>query len=56
VPLSAAAGGGRKDPLWVGLSIVVHVVLIGIPIALFTRRAARLDAERTRRTPPLESP
>jgi len=56
VPLSAAAGGGRKDPLWVGLSIVVHVVLIGIPIALFTRRAARLDAERTRRTPSLESP
>jgi len=56
VPLSAAAGGGRKDPLWVGLSIVVHVVLIGIPIALFSRRAARADTERTRRTLVLGSP
>ena len=41
VPLSAAGHGGAKDPLWVGLSIVVHAVLIGIPIALFTRRALR---------------
>ena len=39
VPLSAAPRGGAKDPLWVALSIVVHAVLIGIPIALFTRRA-----------------
>src|SRR5262249_48097023 len=39
VPLSAAAHGGAKDPLWVGLSIVVHMVLIGLPIALLTRRA-----------------
>ena len=39
VPLSAAPQGGAKDPLWVALSIVVHAVLIGIPIALFTRRA-----------------
>jgi hypothetical protein len=49
VPLSAAPHGGKKDPLWVGLSIVVHMVLIGIPIALFTRRAhqpASLDAVR----------
>lgn len=38
VPLSAA-GPGSKDPLWIALSVVVHVVLIGIPIALFTRRA-----------------
>jgi hypothetical protein len=38
VPLSAA-GPGSKDPLWVGLSITAHVLLIGIPIALFTRRA-----------------
>jgi len=38
VPLSAAAHGGAKDPLWVALSIVVHAVLIGIPIALLTRR------------------
>jgi len=39
VPLSKAPRGGAKDPLWVALSIVVHLVLIGIPIALFTRRA-----------------
>ena len=38
VPLSAA-GPGAKDPLWVALGIAVHVLLIGIPIALFTRRA-----------------
>jgi len=39
VPLSNAPHGGAKDPLWVGLSIAVHMVLIGMPIALFTRRA-----------------
>ena len=39
VPLSAAGGGGAKDPLWVGLSIVVHMFLIGLPIALFVRAA-----------------
>jgi hypothetical protein len=38
VPLSAA-GPGSKDPLWVGMSIVVHMLLIGLPIALFARRA-----------------
>jgi len=38
VPLSAA-GPGSKDPLWIALSIAVHVVLIGVPIALFIRRA-----------------
>lgn len=38
VPLSAA-GKGSSDPLWVTLTIVVHMVLIGLPIALFTRRA-----------------
>jgi uncharacterized membrane protein YagU involved in acid resistance len=38
VPLSAA-GRGSKDPLWIILSIAVHVLLIGVPIALFTRRA-----------------
>ena len=38
VPLSAA-GPSSKDPLWVGLSIVVHMLLIGLPIALFARRA-----------------
>jgi len=38
VPLSAA-GKGSRDPLWVALSILVHMVLIGLPIALFSRRA-----------------
>jgi hypothetical protein len=38
VPFSAA-GRGSKDPLWIILSIAVHMVLIGVPIALFTRRA-----------------
>jgi len=41
VPLSAAGGGGAKDPLWVGLSVVVHMFLIGVPIALFVRAALR---------------
>jgi uncharacterized membrane protein YagU involved in acid resistance len=41
VPLSAAAHGGPKDPLWVTLSIVVHMFLIGVPIALATSVAAR---------------
>jgi hypothetical protein len=38
VPLSAA-GKGSRDPLWVTLTILVHMVLIGLPIALFSRRA-----------------
>ena len=38
VPLSRA-GGGSKDVLWVTLSIVVHMVLVGIPCAVFARRA-----------------
>ncbi|HEY7634619.1 MAG TPA: hypothetical protein VH763_03685 [Gemmatimonadales bacterium] len=41
VPLSAAGHGGAKDPLWVTLSIVVHMFLIGVPIALLTSLAAR---------------
>jgi hypothetical protein len=45
VPLSAA-GPGSRDPLWVGLTIVVHVLLIGIPISLFARRAHRSGARR----------
>ena len=40
VPLSAAGGGGApRNPLWIGLSILVHMLLVGVPIALFTRRA-----------------
>jgi hypothetical protein len=38
VPLSAA-GPGSKETLWVVLSILVHALFIGIPIALFSRRA-----------------
>lgn len=38
VPLSAA-GRGSRDPLWIRLSILVHVLLVGIPIALAARRA-----------------
>ena len=38
VPLSAALPGS-KDPNWVGLSILVHMALIGVPIAFFAKRA-----------------
>lgn len=38
VPLSAARTGSR-DPLWVGLSVAVHVLGVGLPIALCVRRA-----------------
>lgn len=40
VPLSAAAGPAAKDPLWISLSIAVHVLLIGVPIALFASYAS----------------
>jgi uncharacterized membrane protein YagU involved in acid resistance len=39
VPLSAARGGASPGKLWVALSILVHMFLIGVPIAFFTRRA-----------------
>lgn len=47
VPLSAAGGGGGgpTDQLWIGLSIAVHAVFIGLPIALFTRAALRASSE-----------
>lgn len=39
VPLSAAGrGGGTQDPVWVTLSVLVHIVLIGIPCAVGARR------------------
>jgi len=38
LPMSAA-GSGSKDPLWIGLSILVHMFLIGVPCAVFARRA-----------------
>jgi hypothetical protein len=42
VPLSAA-GPQSKDPLWTTLTILVHAVLIGVPIALFVRRALGVE-------------
>jgi hypothetical protein len=42
VPLSAARGGSR-DPLWIGLSVLVHMFLIGVPIAWLSGRAATQD-------------
>jgi len=39
VPLSAAGGGGAKDPLWVAMSVAVHALFVGLTIALLTRRA-----------------
>jgi hypothetical protein len=42
VPLSAAGGGGGpKLSLWTVLSVLVHMFLIGVPIAYFARRARR---------------
>lgn len=38
VPVSAAMPGSR-DGLWIVLSVLVHMLLIGVPIALSTRRA-----------------
>src|SRR5688500_13987149 len=38
VPLSRATPSA-KDAVWVGLSVAVHALLIGVPIVLFVRRA-----------------
>ncbi len=38
LPLSAA-GPGSKDALWIGLSILAHMFLIGMPCAVLARRA-----------------
>ena len=46
VPLSAARGGGSGGTLWVTLSIIVHALLIGVPIALFARKAILLKFDR----------
>jgi uncharacterized membrane protein YagU involved in acid resistance len=45
VPLSAAPRSSSKNALWIALSVLVHMFLIGVPIALFARRAI---AARTR--------
>jgi len=42
VPLSRA-GASSRDPLWVGMSIAVHMFLIGLPIAIYARRAVLAD-------------
>jgi hypothetical protein len=40
VPLSAARPGA-KDPLWIALTVFVHVFLVGVPIALSSAFALR---------------
>jgi hypothetical protein len=40
VPLSAALPASR-DTLWIVLSVLVHMLLIGVPIGLATREAVR---------------
>jgi hypothetical protein len=40
MPLSAA-GPSSKDPLWIALTVAVHMILIGLPIALAAGRALR---------------
>jgi uncharacterized membrane protein YagU involved in acid resistance len=52
VPLSAARGGGSGGALWVTLSILVHMFLIGVPIAFATRAASGTHPKRQGR--PLE--
>ena len=47
VPLSAA-GEGSRDPLWVFFSILVHMFLIGVPIALATWFAIGRDGSLRR--------
>lgn len=39
VPLSAATPGS-SDPLWISLTIAAHALLVGLPIAWLTSRAA----------------
>lgn len=38
IPLSAASRGSA-DPLWIVLSVLVHMLFVGVPIALFAKRA-----------------
>lgn len=47
VPLSAA-GPGSGDPVWIGLSVLVHVLLVGVPIGLFTHLALREPGSNVR--------
>jgi hypothetical protein len=50
VPLSRA-GAGSKDVLWVTLSVLVHMALVGIPCALFARRAVMAAAPASAAAP-----
>lgn len=47
IPLSAAPVA--RDPTWIATSIVAHVVLLGIPVALFARQAMLIDPPPARR-------
>jgi hypothetical protein len=40
LPLSAA-GRGSREPLWVVLSILVHIFFVGVPIAFAASRALK---------------
>lgn len=40
IPLSAARAGSH-DPLWVGMSVLVHMTLIAMPMALAARGALK---------------
>ena len=50
VPLSAA-GPGSKEPLWIALTVLIHVGDIGIPCAVFVRRAILVEHSRGRSRP-----
>ncbi len=41
VPLSRASSSGNPPTVWIVLSVLVHSLLIGLPIALYTRDALR---------------
>jgi hypothetical protein len=47
VPLSAAPPpSGPRDALWIGLSVLVHIGFVGLPIALFARSAMTTTLSR----------
>lgn len=53
LPLSAVPGKPVTDPVWIACSIVVHMVLVGLPIAWCVQRAfGRVAARASRRVHP----
>ena len=48
IPLSATSRGAF-DPVWVTLTVLVHILLIGMTIAGFARRAGRVGARQASR-------